>query len=60
MLTKIEPKVNSIILIMPIWYHSSMRGMCHRCYSSGVSIALDEESFEAVCDKCSDNSNKKK
>ena len=60
MLTKIEPKLNSIILIMPIWHHSSMRGMCHSCYSSGVFITLNEESFEAVCDKCKNDSDEKK
>ena len=36
-----------------------MRGMCHRCYSSGVSVMLDEEAFETVCDGCRTNSVKK-
>lgn len=28
-----------------------MIGLCHICYSSGISLSLDED-FEAKCEKC--------
>lgn len=49
---QIEPKINKIIQIRFAETEISMIGMCSKCFSSGVSLVLDEESFEAICDKC--------
>ena len=33
------------------------QGLSTKCYSSGVELVLDKETFEAVCNKCKNNSN---
>ena len=33
------------------------RGLCKQCYSSGVELVLNEETFEAACDKCRSSNN---
>jgi len=38
--------------ISPMNRPEKIIGLCSKCYSSGVSLVLDEESFEAVCDEC--------
>ena len=48
----IEAKINKIIQMRFAETEISMIGICSKCYSSGVSLVLDEESFEAVRDKC--------
>ncbi|MDH3658276.1 MAG: hypothetical protein OEM77_09115 [Nitrosopumilus sp.] len=32
--------------------NSDMIGLCNRCFTSGVSVVLSEDTSEAVCDKC--------
>ncbi len=34
-----------------------MKGLCLTCYSSGVSLKLDNETSEALCEKCIANLN---
>ena len=58
LLTQIEPKLNSTIISKALRL-CMMRGMCHRCYSSGVPVMLDDDGFETVCDVCRTNSAKK-
>jgi len=48
----IEPKIDKKIKMTFAETEISMIGLCSKCYSSGVSLVLDEESFEAVCDEC--------
>ena len=31
---------------------SIMIGLCHKCYASGVSIILDEDTAMTLCTKC--------
>ncbi|MDH3360940.1 MAG: hypothetical protein OEL56_02035 [Nitrosopumilus sp.] len=33
------------------------RGLCTKCHSSGVELVLDDETLEAVCDECRNNTN---
>ena len=30
----------------------SMKGLCSKCYSSGMTLVLDEKTSEAICEKC--------
>ena len=48
----IKPKINKIIKMIFAKNEVSMIEMCSKCYSSGISLVWDEESFQAVCDKC--------
>lgn len=41
----IEPEIYKVIQIRFAENESSMTGMCSKCYSSGISLVLDEESF---------------
>ena len=56
----IESKIDKIIQIGFTENEGSMIGMCSKCYSSGVSLVLDKESFEVVCDKCRNRITSKK
>ncbi|MBT8251706.1 MAG: hypothetical protein KJO99_02580 [Nitrosopumilus sp.] len=38
------------IFLEPI--RCSMKGLCSKCYSSGVPLVIDEETSEAICEKC--------
>ena len=54
------------VLISPLYHTHSMgnylsphntskimrRGMCRRCYASGVPVSLNEETGITCCDKC--------
>ena len=51
MLTLIESRLNSLILIIFLRFNPMIE-MCSRCYSSGVSVVLDEEKFETICYGC--------
>ena len=50
-MTLIESKIDKKIKMKFAENKDSMIGMCSKCYSSGVSLVLEEELFETVCDK---------
>jgi len=29
-----------------------MKGLCSKCYSSDVPLVLDDDTSEAICEKC--------
>ena len=31
------------------------RGLCTKCYSSGVELILDDVTLEVACEKCKNN-----
>ncbi len=41
--------------IFPTNRPGKFRGLCSKCYSSGVYLILDEETFETVCENCRKN-----
>jgi len=51
-LAQIEQTFNQTVLIQFLVMYCSMIGLCSKYYTSGVSLVLHEETFEAVCDKC--------
>ncbi|MDH3313676.1 MAG: hypothetical protein OEM28_11090 [Nitrosopumilus sp.] len=51
-MTQIEQNFNQAVLIEFGMIQDSMIGLCSKCFTSGVSLVLHEETFEAICDKC--------
>ena len=35
-----------------IMVNNDMIGLCNRCFTSGVSVVLSEDTSEALCHKC--------
>ena len=52
MLTWIEPNLHKQFQIV-FWINAkSMKGLCLKCFSSGVTVITNESNPEAVCEKC--------
>jgi hypothetical protein len=46
-----HPESDALVRVM-IMVNSNMVGLCNRCFTSGVSVALSEDTSEALCVKC--------